>query len=262
MAGIAVVTGASGGIGFHAARALAEQGYKVYGLSRRAPAEAGITHIPVDLTNEAAVTAAFKQIKEESGHIDLLINNAGSGISGAAELTELAEVRAQFEINVFAMALCVRLAVPLMREKGGRIVNISSVAAVFSIPFQGFYSATKAAVNSLTLVYRNELKRFHISVCALMPGDTKTGFTSVRRKTADPQNLYGGADARAVALMEKDEENGMPAERVGKLAARLALKKRVRPFYTAGLQYKLFCFAARLLPAGLVNLAVGKLYMK
>lgn len=258
---VAVVTGASSGIGLETARALLARGFQVYGLSRRPPA-GEIRHIPCDVTDEAAVAVAFRQIREEAGRLDILVNNAGFGISGPAELASLEEARRQFDVNVFGMVACVKYALPLLRESRGRIVNLSSVAAVFSIPFQGFYSASKAAVNSLTMAYRNELRRFGVSVCGVMPGDVCTGFTSARQKTKDPENLYAGADVRSLAVMEKDEQNGLSPGYLGCFVARVATKGRVRPLYTAGALYKLFCFLGHVLPQSLICPIVGKLYMR
>ena len=259
---VAVVTGASSGIGLFTARTLLRQGVRVYGLSRGLPPEEKIRHIPTDVSDEASVRAAFEKIRQEVGRLDILVNNAGFGISGPAELAALSEAKRQFDVNLFGMVACVEYALPLLRESRGRIVNLSSVAAVFSIPFQGFYSASKAAVNSLTLAYRNELKRFGVSVCAVMPGDVNTGFTGARVKAEDPENLYGGADARSIAVMEKDEQNGMTPEYLGRFVAKVALKKRVRPLYTAGPLYRLLCLLGKILPQSLITPIVGKLYMR
>ena len=259
---VALVTGASSGIGLETARALLKQGYQVYGLCRRKPPEADIRHIPGDVTDEAAVKTALEKLREEAGRLDLLVNNAGFGSSGPAELAALADVKRQFDVNVFGQVACIQQALPLLRESRGRIVNMSSVAAVFSIPFQGFYSASKAAVNALTLAYRNELRRFGVSVCAVMPGDVHTGFTGARQKAADPQGLYAGADSRSIAVMERDELSGMTPEYLGRFVAKIAGKRHVRPLYTAGVQYKLFCFLGHILPQSLVCFLVGKLYMR
>ena len=118
---VAVVTGASGGIGHAVAARLCELGYSVYGLSRHG--DGRYRHITTDISNEAEVVAAFKKIEEAEGGIDLLINNAGFGISGAVEFSEYEAVRRIFEVNLFGAFLCARSAMPLLRKRRGRIVS-------------------------------------------------------------------------------------------------------------------------------------------
>jgi len=259
---VILITGASGGIGAAAAAKFAAAGYKVYNLSRRAGEDPRVKHIPTDVSDEASVKAAFEQIGKECTVIDVLVNNAGMGISGAAEFTELADAKRQFDVNFFGMLCCVKCAVPLMRKNGGRIVNVSSVAAVFSVPFQALYSASKSAINSVTMALRSELKRFGISVCAVMPGDVSTGFTSARKKSADGDDIYGGSVEKSVAVMEKDEKNGMTPQFVANIIFKASEKKNVRPFYVAGFKYRFFCVLDRLLPKRTVSWIVSLMYVK
>ncbi len=191
----------------------------------------------------------------------MLICNAGFGISGAAEFTELDNAKKQFDVNFFGAFLTVKYALPLVKKAKGRIIFSSSAAAVFSIPFQGFYSASKAAVNSLSNALRNELKAFGVSVCALQFGDAATGFTAAREGSLAGNEQYGGAVEKSVAVMEKDEQKGMSPESIAKITFKIASKKRIRNIYTVGAKYKIFCLAERLLPSSLVNFAVGKLYI-
>ena len=256
-----VLTGASGGIGSAAAKAFALSGDRVYGLCRHEGSVEGVAYIPTDVTDEGSVKAAFERIASEAGHIDLLINNAGFGISGATEFTALEDAKRLFDVNFFGGFVCVKYASPLMRERGGRIINVSSAAAIFSIPFQSFYSASKAAVNSLSLALRNELSRFNISVTAVMPGDVRTNFTAVRKKSAEGEELYGGVIARSVARMEKDELGGMTPEYIARKLLKIADKPRVKPIYALGAQYKAFAVLSKVLPTGFINYVVGKMYI-
>lgn len=262
MGGTVVITGASGGIGKAAAERFLRGGYTVYGLYRRGQDIAGVRRIAADVTDEVSVRSAFELISGEVGRIDLLINNAGFGISGATEFTSLEDAKRLFDVNFFGGFLCAKYAVPLMREKGGRIINISSAAAIFSIPFQSFYSASKAAVNSLSMALRNELKEFGISVTALMPGDVKTGFTTAREKSTGGGELYRGMIEKSVATMEKDEINGMTPEYIAEQIYKIAVKPGVKPLYAIGAQYKLFALLSKLLPGGFINAVVGMLYVK
>ena len=136
---VVMITGGSSGIGLCTAAALRDRGCKVYELSRRDSEVTGITHIKCDVTDEAQIAAAVGQVMAESGKIDILINNAGFGISGAVEFTDTAEAQRLFDVNFFGMVRMNHAVLPLMRQQGGgRIVNLSSVAAPVPIPFQTY----------------------------------------------------------------------------------------------------------------------------
>ncbi|MCM1543888.1 MAG: SDR family oxidoreductase [Ruminococcus sp.] len=258
---VAVITGASSGIGLECAKLFAQNGYKVYALSRRGGKDDKIIHLQCDVTNEAMVNEAFEQIFVNEGNIDVLVNNAGFGISGAVEFTDGNQAKKQFDVNFFGCFNCCKAVIKYMRKNGGgRIINISSMAAPLAIPFQAFYSASKAAINSLTLALANEVKPFGISVCALMPGDVKTSFTAVREKETAGDEFYGETIEKSIAAMEKDEQNGMLPADIAKAVFRLAKRKNVKPLSTTGAQYKLFAVLSKILPTGLVNRLVGRIY--
>lgn len=232
----AIVTGGTSGIGKAAALALKNDGWTVYELSRRLTGTEGINHITADITDESGVAAAVEQVVSAEGHIDLVVNNAGFGISGAVEFTDTEDAKRLFDTDFFGMVRLNRLIIPIMRKQGGgKIINISSVAAPIPIPFQTYYSAAKAAVNSYTMALANEVRPFKIGVCAVQPGDIKTGFTSARQKNTLGDDVYGGRIARSVCRMERDEQNGISPEVIGSLTAKIARKKRVKPLYTAGI---------------------------
>ncbi len=253
---VAIVTGGTSGIGLAAVKALREQGCTVYALSRHGD-------VVCDVSEEQSARAAVQAVLEKEGRIDVLVNCAGFGISGAAELTPLETAKKQLDVNLFGTANMVNAVIPAMRRQGGgRIVNVGSVAGFVPIPFQTWYSASKAAVQSYTMAMGNELRPFGITLSAVLPGDTKTGFTAARSKIDDPENLYQGRIQRSVARMEHDEQTGVPAERVGKLIARVALKKRVKPLYIPGLGYNAVNVLMRLLPSGIANALIGTLYAK
>lgn len=260
---IAVVTGGSSGIGLCTAQALCAAGCTVYELSRRESAQENIHHIRADVTDEAAVQRAVAEIVAEAGGIDILVNCAGFGISGAVEFTELTDAKAQFDVNFFGMVNVTKAVLPVMRQQGrGRIVNVSSVAAVAHIPFQTYYSASKAAIESYTCALANEVKPFGITVTAAQPGDICTGFTAARKKSMAGDDIYGGRIARSVAGMERDEEKGMSPEFAGNYIAKLALKSRVKPICTVGFGYKCLSVLCKLLPCGFRNWIVGLLYAR
>lgn len=259
---VAAVTGASSGIGLACAAALCKNGYKVYALSRTEGPPCGAVFVRTDVTDPESVAHAFAEIGVREGRLDLLVNNAGAGISGAAEFTSLQEARAQFDVNFFGAAACCSAALPQLRKTKGRIVNISSIAAVYAIPFQAMYSASKAALNAYSSALAGETARFGVSVCSVMPGDVRTGFTQARRKDSAGTNVYGRLVEASVARMERDEARGMAPERIAAKVVRLAGRRRVAPLYTVGAQYKLLLFLGRLLPHSLIQRTIGKMYVK
>ena len=260
---VVILTGGTSGIGRATVELLRGQGCTVYEFSRR-PAPEDPWHRSVDVTDGTAVKAAVDEVYAREGHIDILINNAGFGISGAMEFTDPADAHRLMEVNLFGMDNAIRAVLPHMRRAGsGRIVNISSVAGVFAIPFQAWYSISKAAVRSLTMTLYNEVAPYGIQVTSVMPGDIRTGFTAARKKSVAGDDVYGGRISASVAKMEKDEQNGMAPEAAAKAIAKVALKPgRVKPYYTIGLTYKCLVLLDHLLPCRAVRWLLYQLYGK
>ena len=260
MSKIAIVTGASNGIGRCEKARLEEAGFKVYNFSRH-NCENGTNFIAVDVTDRNAVFEAVDKVVAAEGRIDLLVNNAGFGIAGAIETTPIELAKSQIEVNFFGTVNCTQAVLPHMRkQRQGRIINTASVAAVFSIPFQSFYSCSKSAINSFTSALRNEVKAFGITACAVMPGDIKTAFTNNRVKS-EGSEAYANQD-KSIQVMEKDEINGMSPDSVAKLVKKLALKKHVSPRYTVGGKYKLLVFVSRFFSHNFCDKIVGGMYVK
>ena len=202
-------------------------------------------------------------VLEKEGRIDILVNNAGFGISGAIEFTTPEEARKQMDVNFFGMVNVCAAVLPHMRVAGaGRIVNLSSVAAPIAIPFQAFYSASKAAINAYSQALANEVRPYGVTVCAVMPGDIRTGFTAAREKQARGDEAYGGRIARSVAKMEHDEQTGMDPAKAGAYIASLALRRSVKPLYAIRADYKFFVMLSRLLPVRTLSWLVYQLYAK
>ena len=257
---IAVVTGGSSGIGLAVVNEFTAKGYTVFDLSRRElPERSNVIHIKTDVTDENQLRSAFKAVEKE-GEISALVCCAGGGISGAVEFTEKSQADWLFELNFFGVVNTVKAALPLMRKSGGNIIIISSVAAALPIPFQTYYSATKAALNAYACALANEVKPFGIGVCAIMPGDIKTGFTDSRKKYHVGDDIYGGRISRSVGQMERDEQNGDTPEAAARFITKVASRKKIKPLYVICFKYRLFVMLARLLPIKLVNRIVGKLY--
>ena len=191
----AIVTGGTSGLGLAAAQTLAEKGLRVYALSRHGVPVPGVTSLACDITDADAVERTVAAIEAEAGRIDLVVNNAGFGISGAVECTTPEEARRLFDVDFFGVVNVNHAVLPRMRRAGGgRIVHVSSVAAPVAIPFQAYYSAAKAAINAYSSALRCEVAPFGIDVCAVMPGDLKTGFTAAREK-----NVRGASAAPSPA---------------------------------------------------------------
>jgi short-subunit dehydrogenase len=177
---IALVTGASSGIGFTVAKDLKKNGFIVYGAARRmdkleALKKEGIHTIKLDVTDESSMTVCVNEILKTQGRIDVLINNAGYGSYGAIEDVPIEEARRQVEVNVFGLARMTQLVLPAMRKnKFGRIINISSMGGKIYTSFGGWYHATKFAVEALSDCMRLELKEFGVDVVLIEPGGIKT----------------------------------------------------------------------------------------
>ena len=260
MSKVAVVTGGTSGIGRATALALKDAGYAVYELSRRAEGVEGLHHIAADVTDQQAVNDAVAQIMAAEGRIDVLVNNAGFGISGAIEFTAMDEIRRQFDVNLFGTVRCIQAVLPAMREAhGGCILNLSSVAGVLPIPFQSFYSAVKASVNALTLTLQNELRPYGVRVAAMLPGDVKTGFTAAREKNCKGAEVYP-ALLRSVSTMEHDEQNGMSPARIADRLYRISRKRNPKGLYSCGIQYQACLLLGKLLPVRLYNWILAKMY--
>ena len=260
---VCIITGGTSGIGLATARAMHEAGYHVYELSRRETGTDCAVHIQADVTKEETLRAAVDFVLAHEDHIDVVINNAGFGISGAVEFTDTVDAIRQLDVNFFGMVRMNHVVLPVLRKQGyGRIVNLSSVAGSIPIPFQTYYSASKAAINSYTMATANEVRPFGVQVCCVQPGDIRTGFTAARQKNPAGDDVYGGRIARSVAGMERDEQNGMAPEKAGAFIAHVAARKGIRPINTIGLQYKFFCFLVKILPAKTLNWLVGLIFAK
>lgn len=266
MGKVLILTGGSSGIGKATVELFAKNGYTVYELSRHGvdiPASegtGGVTHINCDVTIPENCKKAVERVLKEVGRIDVLISNAGMGISGAVEFTDIAEAKRQFDVNLFGSVNITQAVLAQMRKQGfGTIIFVSSVAAVFAIPFQAFYSASKSALSAFAMALRNEVAPFGIDVCCLLPGDVKTGFTKARSKSLEGCEVYTHMN-KAVANMEKDEQAGITPEKMAQKLYDMTISVMPSPFYTVGLIYHLFLLLGKLLPASIVYRILGKMY--
>lgn len=256
---IVVITGASSGIGLAAARAFLSNGDTVYSFSRTKPPEEAIRFLKTDVTDTEAVALSVAEVLREAGKIDVLVLNAGMGVSGAVEFESIADAQKQFDVCFFGAARAVRTALPALRASKGTALFVSSVAADIPIPFQAYYSAAKAAISAFTFALRNELRASGVRIAAVLPGDIHTGFTASRNKCMEGAEAYP-AMQKSVATMEHDEQHGMPPACIANHLVALSKQKHPKPFSTVGLNYKLFLFLARILPARFLNWLVSLIY--
>ena len=217
--------------------------------------------IYLDVNSTSSISDAVQIIKKAEGKLDALINNAGYGIAGAVEDTSYEEMKSQFNTNFFGVMHVTNSFLNMLRESKGIIINISSVAGVLSIPFQGIYSASKAATEAATEALRMELKDQGVRVCLVEPGDTKTGFTANRMMVENSENSrYSNIMTTSVEKMEKDEQNGTSPNSVANLVYRMINKKNPPVRRAVGFSYQILVFLKRLLPDNLVLWIIGKMY--
>ncbi len=239
---VAVITGGSSGIGKAAAETFAAGGWAVYEISRSGAETETVRHITGDVADPDALRRAFDEVMQAEGRIDAVVCNAGMGISGPVEFARQKDVETIMNVNFLGAVYAAQAAIPHLRAGGGgHLIFLSSVAAVFAIPYQSFYSASKAAILALAHALRSELKAFNIKVSAVLPGDVRTAFTDNRIKENAGDAVYARA-GKSVAAMERDERMGMPPESVAKAVYKLANRKNPPPQVTVGGKYKVFVF--------------------
>lgn len=257
---IVIITGGSSGIGLATGLYLSNKGYTIYSLSRR-KLDNAIKYISCDITKEEEVIKSIQEIINKEGKIDIVINNAGIGIAGPIEETNLQKVKEIIDVNFIGVVNVCKYTIPYLRESKGKIINIGSVAGVFAIPFQAYYSATKSALQAYSYALANELKPFMIKVTCILPGDTKTNFTNNRDKeNLNEHSLYQGAYQKSIGKMEQDEQNGKSPLTVSKVIYKVIKQKNPPLKVTVGIGYKVLVFLNRLLPTKLINYLIRKLY--
>lgn len=268
---IVLLTGGSAGIGSATAQYLMKQGYTVYAASRRGSENIDdnttggkIIGLCADVTIPESLESAVSRIMEEQGELSAVICNAGNGIAGSVEDTSLEEARYQMETNFFGVLNTIKACLPIFREQNhGKIIAISSVAAVAPIPFQGFYSASKSAIMLLMQSLSMEVKPYNIKCTCILPGDVKTDFTSSRKYTEAstlPSSEYTNAMNAAVQTMEKDEQNGMMPIVIAKAIHKVLRKKNPGYVVVPNITYKTLCLIMKLVPTSLKIWVISKMY--
>jgi len=255
---VAIVTGASSGIGEETAKRLAGLGYTVYAAARRVErmahlTAAGIRPVKVDVTDDAALAAFVDEVIAESGRIDVLVNNAGYGSYGSVEDVPMAEARRQVDVNVFGLARLTQLVLPHMRaQRGGYVVNVSSVGGRIYEPLGGWYHATKFAVEGLSDSLRLEVAPFGIHVVVIQPGAIRTEWADIaaeglRERSAG--TAYADQAALVSGVLKRSENPRLTSGPtvVADAVARAVQARRPRTRYAVGRGARTVLTARRLL---------------
>lgn len=258
---VALVTGASSGIGAAAAQQLAAAGFIVYGTSRRGDmgAHRAFPLLKLDVTDDASVQAAVDALQAREGHIDLLVNNAGIGITGAAEESSMAQVQALFDTNFHGVVRVTNAVLPLMRARGrGRILNVGSVLGLIPAPFSAYYSATKHALEGYSESLDHELRGLGIRVCVIEPGATTTAFESSTAAADRPLPAYAALRASNHAAFARVMAAADTPDTVAQVIVQAALDPQPLPRYACGKAARQAAFARRFLPRPLLDKMLHK----
>ena len=256
---VVLVTGGSSGIGKSIGVYLSQRGYKVYGTTRNLDNHKEFTDfklLELDVTNTETITNALLHIIKEEGRLDVLINNAGVGITGPIEETPIAEINKAFDTNFNGPIRTIQAVLPQMREqRNGLIINITSIAGNMGLPYRGIYSATKGALSIVTEALRMETKEFGVKITDLAPGDFATNIAAGRYHAPagkeSKYNLYG----KVLVMINKDVASAQDPNMVAKKIHAIILKSNPKVHYAVGESLQKFSlFLKRILP--------GRLYEK
>jgi len=235
---VAVVTGASSGIGEAAAQELVGAGFTVYGTSRKAAVgeeRDGVVFVPLDVTDDESVADALREVLGRSGRIDVLVNNAGLGITGAAEESSIEQARALFDTNFFGSMRMTRAVLPQMREQGsGRIINVSSVLGLMPAPFGALYAATKHAIEGYSESLDHEVREDGVRVLLVEPAYTRTSFDANAIPADEALPVYARRREVAGALIVEAIKAGDEPSVVGEAIVAAATDSRPKLRYPAG----------------------------
>ena len=250
-----IITGASSGIGKALKEYYENKGHLVFDISRSGDG------FQCDVTDRKALEVVFEEIAKKVPHIDMLINCAGFGGSGAIELMPPEKVQAIYDVNIMGTINAIQLALPLMGDRG-KIINIASAMGLFPIPFRGFYGSAKSAVVALSDSLRMELSQTKIQVTAICPCDIKTNFTKNRLKDFETNERYGDAVRLSTEAVDSREDKRMRLEKATKIITRWIDRKRLKPLYIMTFKFKLLYFAKGILPKSLYLKACNKMFLK
>lgn len=250
---VILITGISSGFGLETARLLSHEGHSVYGTVRHEVSPLSSVHyLQLDVRDKQAVVQTVQHIIDKEGRIDVLVNNAGMGIGGPLEFATEEEIRLQMDTNFMGLVHCVDAVLPYMRQqKSGKIIALSSIGGLMGLPFQGFYSASKFAIEGYCEALRLEVASMGIQVVVIRPGDFNTGFTGSRKKISNETALQAYPNYRnAINKVENDETAGLKPEMLARTISRILGQSHPRNGYVvASFEQRLSVLLKKILPA-------------
>jgi NAD(P)-dependent dehydrogenase (short-subunit alcohol dehydrogenase family) len=258
---VAIVTGASSGIGRATSEALAQAGFTVFGTSRRAASDGPkqVTMLTCDVTDDALVNSLVSTVLSRTGRIDVLVNNAGIGLLGGAEESSIRQVQALFDVNLFGAIRMTNAVLPAMRKRGeGRIINIGSVLGLIPAPYSAHYSATKHALEGYSESLDHETRAFNIRVSLIEPGYTRSGF---EQNTLKPDSVLAEYDQIRTDVSASLKEFMAAADLpqvVADAVLRAAADARPRRRYAAGKTARTVSMLRRFVPAAAFDKSLRK----
>ena len=245
----ALIVGASSGIGYETAVKLIGKDYNVVNFSRTACSLKQVVNVAVDVSVDNQLENAIKQIGEILKNVDVLIYSAGFSMAAPVEIAQSKDYRYLFEVNYFGALRTIQSVLPYMKNKGGKIILVSSIGGVLPIPFDSFYSSSKAALNVLAKSLNSELFEYDIKTTAVMPGGTATAFT-FKRKVYDSEQCgnYASIVEQSVRSLSEMEQGGMSAGEVAKVIVNCIENKNPPITVSCGAMNKLYNAMQRILP--------------
>ena len=238
MSKVVLITGGSSGIGKSVGEFLSSKGFKVYGTSRSPEkyTESSFPIVGLDVTKTDTITQAVQLVVDKEGCVDVLINNAGVGITGPIEEIPEAEIKNNFETNVFGPINVIKAVLPYMRkQQSGLIINVTSIAGYMGLPYRGIYSASKGALELLTEAFRMELKPFNIKMTNVAPGDFATNIASGRYHAPVLDNSpYKTPYGNTLNLMNEHVDSGSDPKLMAEAIYRIIQTDRPKVHYKVG----------------------------
>jgi len=251
---VILITGISTGFGKQTSRLLAEKGHIVYGTVRRKTvSDTSVNYLTMDLTDIDSIKRVVSDVLEKEGRIDVLLNNAGMHTGGPIETSPIENIKLQMDTNFLGMVNLTREVLPVMRRQGGgTIINFSSIGGLMGLPFQGFYSAGKFAIEGISEALRMEVKQFNIKIILINPGDFHTNNSANRRNFMAPTDIndpYHEQYEKTMLIIEKDEANGWEPVVLAKKIVKIVENKNPRQKYIiASFEQKLAVALKYILP--------------
>jgi NAD(P)-dependent dehydrogenase (short-subunit alcohol dehydrogenase family) len=258
---VAIVTGASAGIGAATAQALHAAGYRVFGTYRKPPASrvAGVEYLVLDVTSDESVRAGVAQVLNEAGRIDLLVNNAGVGLVGGAEESSIEQAKSLFDVNLFGVIRMTNAVLPIMRRQGGgRIVNLSSLMGLVPAPFSALYAASKHALEGYSESLDHEIRGSGIRVVLVEPAWTRTSFEGNVYQADQQLEFYQPARSNAEAVMRDAMKAADSPELVASAVVKAATVANPDRRYTAGRTARQVSLLRRFVPAAAFDKSLRK----